>query len=142
LYGQWRSPIARFGSKNVIIQAIQQATVSEIANDIMPSHLELADGASWELDENRSRIKPYLVRQIYLQIISKLTHKAVNNGVSIEPDLAVTYYSRHYLSVDGKDANAESYLADIVISDLEAIEEIWQWTPDLSTEELQSIRQK
>ena len=116
--------------------------LSEIANEIMPSRLELADGAKWELDENRSRIKPYLARQIYLQIISKMVHKAVNNGMSIDPDLAVTYYSGHYLSVDGKDANAENYLADIVISDLEAIESLWQWTPDLSTEELHSIRQK
>jgi hypothetical protein len=116
--------------------------LSEIANEIMPSRLELADGANWELDENRSRIKPYLARQIYLQLISKITHKAVNNGVSIDPDLAVTYYSGHYLSVDGKDANAENYLADIVISDLEAIEKIWDWKPDLTIEELESIRQK
>ena len=116
--------------------------LSEVASQVMPNHLVLADGASWELAENRSRIKPYLSRQIYLQIISKLVQASVSNGVSIDPDLAVTYYSGHYLSVDGKDANAENYLADIVISDIEAIKQSWQWQPDLSKTELESIRQK
>jgi len=116
--------------------------LSEVASQVMPNHLVLADGASWDLAENRSRIKPYLSRQIYLQIISKLVQASVNNGVSIDSDLAVTYYSGHYLSVDGKDANAENYLADIVISDIEAIKQIWQWQPDLSISEIESIRQK
>jgi len=116
--------------------------LSEVASQVMPDHLVLADGASWDLAENRSRIKPYLSRQIYLQIISKLVQGSVSNGVSIDPDLAVTYFSGHYLSVDGKDANAENYLADIVISDMEAIQDIWNWQPDLSKSELESIRQK
>ena len=115
--------------------------LSEVASQVMPNHLVLADGASWDLAENLRRIKPYLSRQVYLQIISKLVQKAVTNGVSIDPDLAVTYYSGHYLSVDGKDANAENYLADIVISDLEEIEKIWQWKPDLTVADLQSIKQ-
>ena len=115
--------------------------LSEIASQIMPTHLVLADGASWDLAENRSRIKPYLSRQIYLQIISKMVQKAVTNGVSIDPDLAVTYYSGHYLSVDGKDANAENYLADIVINDMENVRKIWDWKPDLTVDEIQSIKQ-
>jgi len=114
--------------------------LSEVASQVMPKHLVLSDGASWELAENRSRIKPYLSRQIYLQIISKLVQASVNNGVSIDPDLAVTYYSGHYLSVDGKDANAENYLADIVISDMDEIQSLWDWQPDLTVEELKSLR--
>ena len=114
--------------------------LSAIADAILPNYLVLADGASWDLDDNRSRIKPYLSRQIYLQIISKLVQISVSNGVSIDPDLAVTYYSGHYLSVDGKDANAENYLADIVINDMENVKSIWDWTPDLSIAEIESIR--
>ena len=81
--------------------------LSEIASQIMPKYLTLADGANWALNENRSRIKPYLSRQIYLQTISKMVQKAVTKGFSIDPDLAVTYYSGHYLNVDGKDSSAE-----------------------------------
>ena len=115
--------------------------LSEISKEIMQK-IRLVDNANWELPENKSRLKPYLARQIYLQIISKLIQKSVKNGTSIDPDLAVTYYSGHYLSIDGKDANAENYLADIVIADMDSIEEIWLWEPTLSAEEIESIRQK
>ncbi|MDF5733636.1 MAG: hypothetical protein PUP92_38100 [Rhizonema sp. PD38] len=64
----------------------------------------------------------------------------MKNGVSIDPDLAVTYYSGHFLNQDGKDQNAENYLADLVINDTDEIQTIWNWTPDLSVGELQSIR--
>ncbi len=115
--------------------------LSEISKEIMQK-IRLVDKANWELPEDKSRLKPYLARQIYLQIISKLIQKSVQDGTSIDPDLAVTYYSGHYLSIDGKDANAENYLADIVIDDIEDIEGIWQWEPSLTMEELESIRQK
>jgi Telomere resolvase len=115
--------------------------LSEIADSIMPSRLTLNDGATWELSEDRSRIKPYLARQIYLQILSKRADEK-GKSMSINSVLVIAYLSGHYLSIDGKDSSAENYKADINIEDLDAIAKYWNWSVNLTEDELNSIKAK
>ncbi|MBD2214881.1 hypothetical protein H6G27_34300 [Nostoc linckia FACHB-104] len=104
--------------------------------------VELLNGSSWDAPENIDRVKAYLARQIYLQVISQLVNESINHGFSINADLALSYYAGHYLNVDGKDHNAENYTADILIKDIDEIKKIWNWQPSLTAAEINSIRQK
>lgn len=114
--------------------------LSEIANEIMSEKLVLANGATWKLEGELDRIKPYLARQIYLQTLSQIPSQ--KEGMSFSKDLALTYYAGHFVSVDGKDANAENYQADINIDDINEIQKFWNWTIDVTAEEIASIRLK
>lgn len=99
----------------------------------------LNEGGTWDLGEERNRIKPYLARQIYLQIMADRANEK-GKIKSMNPELIITYLSGQYLSIDAKYSSAENYQADIKIEDLEEITKFWKWSVNLTKAELDSIK--